>query len=344
MNRRDRILKYTVEYFIRHAEPVASKTLIEEYHLDYSSATIRAEMNALEQDGYLEKPHPSAGRVPSSKGYRYYVENLRENSVDEEFQYRVQTLLEQKKQSIDEVIAESLEILSKMTSLASVVLGPKASEESLISVQLVPLSKNSATCVFVTNRGYVENKTFVLDDKLSLEEVTKCINLINDRIKGTTIDNLVPKMEAIRPILSDFVLDQDILYQAILEAFIGFAKDRLETYGEEALLAQPEFSQDADSIKRLFQMLTSPEAFNKYKEGEGDILIHIGGEDDDLDEDVSVISAKIKVPGTKNGALAIVGPKRMDYDKVVSNLTYLLNEIEKHFASKADRKDKDEED
>lgn len=184
----------------------------------------------------------------------------------------------------------------------------------------------------------------MLDDKLSLEEVTKCINLINDRIKGTTIDNLVPKMEAIRPILSDFVLDQDILYQAILEAFIGFAKDRLETYGEEALLAQPEFSQNADSIKRLFQMLTSPEAFNKYKEGEGDILIHIGGEDEDLDEDVSVISAKIKVPGTKNGALAIVGPKRMDYDKVVSNLTYLLNEIEKHFASKADRKDKDEED
>ena len=341
MNRRDKVLKYIVEYFIRHAEPVGSKTLIEEYGLDYSSATIRAEMNALEQDGYLEKQHTSSGRVPSSKGYKYYIENLREKSVDEEFRYKVQEILTEKKKSIDEVISQSLEILSKMTSLASVVLGPKASEEELISVQLVPLSSTSVTCVFITNHGYVENKTFVLDEDVKLEEVKKCIELLNDRLKGTTIENLVPKMEAIKPLLSDFVLDQDILYQAIMEAFISFAKDRLETYGEQELLSQPEFQSDASKIKELLALLTSPEKFNELTPNEDEeIGVHIGTEETD-DDGVSIISAKISVPGVKNGAVAIVGPTRMDYDKVVSNLEYLLKEIEKVFNKTG--KDKDEE-
>ena len=96
MNRRDKVLKLIVEHFIKTAQPVGSKTLIEEYGLDCSSATIRAEMNALEVDGLLEKTHTSSGRVPSSKGYRFDIENLRERSVDEEFKYQVQTILDQK--------------------------------------------------------------------------------------------------------------------------------------------------------------------------------------------------------------------------------------------------------
>lgn len=342
MNRRDKVLKLIVEYFIKYATPVGSKTLIEEYHLDYSSATIRAEMNALEQEGYLEKPHTSAGRVPSSKGYRYYVENLREKSVDEEFRYKVQTILNEKVQSVEEVISHSLEILSEMTNLASIVLGPKATEEKLISVQLVPLSNNSATCVFVTNQGYVENKTFVLDENVSLEEVTKCVKLLNDRLNGTSISELVPKMEAIKPLLSDYVIDQDILYQAMMEAFISFATDRLETYGTDELFDQPEFQEDAKKIRKLLELFDSPKVFQSLTNEEDDISIHIGGEDE-KDDDVSIISAKITLPNRGESNIAIVGPKRMDYDKVMSNMEYLINEIEQYFAKKAKRKDKDEE-
>ena len=141
MNRRDRILKLIVEHFIKTAQPVGSQTLINEYGLNYSSATIRAEMNALEGDGLLEKTHTSSGRVPSSKGYRYYIDNLRERSVSEEFKYQMQTILDQKTQSIENVIKESCEILSQMTSLASIVLGPNAKEEKLASVQIIPLSR-----------------------------------------------------------------------------------------------------------------------------------------------------------------------------------------------------------
>lgn len=332
MNRRDRILKLIVEHFIKTAQPVGSQTLINEYGINYSSATIRAEMNALESDGYLEKTHTSSGRVPSSKGYRYYIENLRERSVPEEFKYQMQTILDQKTQSIENVIKESCEILSQMTSLASIVLGPNAKQEKLASVQIIPLSNTSATCVFVTDQGYVENKTFALNEEVQLCDIEKCVKLLNERLKGTAISELVPKMEAIRPILNDYVLDKDIIYQAMLEALVGFAKDRLDAYGKDNLFEQPEFANDATKIRRLLELFESPEIFREYEdESQGDISIHIGG-DSQNDEDVSIISAKVKIPGKQEGSIAIVGPKRMDYDQVVSAMEYLIDELEKKYA------------
>ena len=331
MNRRERVLKLIVEHFIKTAEPVGSRTLIEKYNLNYSGATIRAEMNSLEQEGFLEKTHTSSGRVPSSKGYRYYIEHLRERSVSDEFKYQMQSILDEKIRSIDDVIKQSCEILSQMTSLASIVLGPNATQEKLISVQLVPISKNSATCVFITDQGYVENKTFVLDDTTSLSDVESCVKLLNERLKGTSISELIPKMKAIKPLLSDYVIDHDVIYQAMLEAFVGFAKDRLSAYGKEELFEQPEFKDDASKIKKLIELFDSPEVFREIEEdGANEISIHIGGED--IGDDVSIISAKVKIPGQKEGSIAIVGPKRMDYDQVVSSMEYLINEIDKRYS------------
>jgi heat-inducible transcriptional repressor len=340
MNRRERVLKLIVEYFIKTAEPVGSRTLIEEYGLNYSGATIRAEMNALEQEGYLEKTHTSSGRVPSSKGYRYYIEHLRERSVSDEFKYQMQSILDEKIQSIDDVIKESCEILSQMTSLVSIVLGPNATQEKLVSVQLVPISETSATCVFITDQGYVENKTFVLNEKTSLSDVESCVKLLNERLKGTSIAELIPKMQAIKPLLSDYVIDHDVIYQAMLEAFLGFAKDRLSAYGKEELLEQPEFKDDASKIKKLLELLESPEVFREVEDEDGEISIHIGGESDS-DDDVSIVSAKVKIPGQKEGSIAIVGPKRMDYDQVVSAMEYLIQELERRYSS--ERKEKKHE-
>ena len=332
LTRSDTILKYIVEYFIKTAEPVGSHTLIDEYHLPYSSATIRNEMFALEKMGYIEKTHSSSGRVPSSKGYRYYIEHLRERSVSEEFKYQMQSILDEKIQSIDDVIKESCEILSQMTSLASIVLGPNATQEKLVSVQLIPISETSATCVFITDQGYVENKTFVLNEKTSLSDVESCVKLLHERLKGTTISELIPKMKAIKPLLSDYVIDHDVIYQAMLEAFVGFAKDRLSAYGKEELFEQPEFRDDATKIRKLIELFDSPEVFREVEEeDDNEISIRIGGESTG-DDDVSIISAKVKVPGQKEGSIAIVGPKRMDYDQVVSSMEYLLNEIEKKYS------------
>jgi len=339
MNRRDKILKLIVDHFIKTAQPVGSQTLIDEYHLDYSSATIRSEMNALESDGYLEKTHTSSGRVPSSKGYRYYVDNLREKSLDEEIKHRIQTVLDHKVQSAEEVIKESCEILSHMTNLVSVVLGPNASEEKLVSLQIIPISERSATAVFVTDTGYVENKTFSIGEKIKIDDVQSCVKILNDRLSGTPISGLVGKMQAIKPLISDLIVGHDILYQAMLETFLRFASDRLSLYGREQLFEQPEYSHDINKLKKMMQMLNSPNMIRDITALNNDELtIHIGEDDNEM-EDVAVISAKVKVPGHKEGSIAILGPRRMDYAKVINYLEYVVETLEKHFEDQSEKQD-----
>ena len=336
MNRRDKILKLIVDHFIKTAQPVGSQTLIDEYALDYSSATIRSEMSDLENDGYLEKTHTSSGRVPSSKGYRYYVDNLRDKSVDEEIKHRIQMVLEQKVQSTEEVIKESCEILSHMTNLVSVVLGPNASEEKLVSLQIIPIGDKAATAVFVTDTGYVENKTFNIGDEIRIDDVQSCVKLLNDRLSGTPISELVGKMQVIKPLITDLIVGNDILYQAMLETFLRFASDRLSLYGRDKLFDQHEYSHDINKLKKMMQMLNSPNMIRDITDlGGSELTIHIGEDDNDL-EDVAIVSAKVKVPGHKDGNIAILGPRRMDYAKVINYLEYVVATLEKHFESQDD--------
>lgn len=332
LNRQDRILKLIVEYFIKTAQPVGSNTLLDEYQLSYSSATIRNEMMELEKAGLIEKTHISSGRVPSAAGYRYYVDKLRSKSVDEEIKFQLQKLLQEKSKTTDEVIMESCAILSHMTNLASIVLGPNASEEKLVSIQLIPLSEKSATAVFVTDQGYVENKTFVTPDTVALKDIEKCVALFNERLRGTIIAELIGKMESMKGVLADYVKDHDVIYQAFLETFLRFATDRFSLFGQSNLMNQPEFASDIQKLKKMISLLDRPEIFRNIAEADdmSEISIHIGEEGDNLD-DISVITSKVKIPGHNNGTIAIVGPKRMDYERVVSAMEYLMGELTKYF-------------
>ncbi len=339
LNRRDRILKLIVEHFIKTAQPVGSQTLIDEYELPFSSATIRSEMNTLETDGLLEKTHTSSGRVPSSEGYRYYCDNLRSKSVDDDIKQQLQVLLDKKAQSIEEVIKESCEILSHMTNLASIVLGPNANDEHLVSLQVFPISANTATAVFVTDKGYVENKTFVLSETMSAADIENCVKLLNDRLKGTAVSDLVHKMEVIRPLISDFVTQHDALYQAFAQAFLRFASDRLSLYGKNELFSQPEFAHDADKLKRMLELLDSPAIIREVSANTEHASINIGNLGEHYD-DVSVITSKIKIPGETEGTIALVGPTRMDYDKVVSALEYVAKALSEYFAKSNKKENK----
>ena len=324
LSRSDLILKYIVEYFVKTATPVGSNTLLENYDLPYSSATIRNEMAHLESLGYLEKTHTSSGRVPSSEGYRYYVKYLRDNNyhdVDEQIKNQLALILDKRSKSIEDVLKESCEILSHMTNLASVVLGPNADEEHLASIQVVPLSKNSATCLFVTDRGYVENKTFVFDENVSLNDLKKCIDMINERIKGTAISMLVDKMNAIKPLIQSMIHSNDALYRVFAEALIKFTNDRMALYGKENLLDQPEFNSDIQKFKDSLQ-------FHIGKDEEGNGL-----------DDVSFVTKKIDIGGGKGGTITLVGPTRMDYDKISNALEYLAEQLMELYGDDDHRKD-----
>ncbi len=330
LTRSDAILKYIVEYFIKNAQPVGSHTLIEEYHLPYSSATIRNEMFALEKMGYIEKTHSSSGRVPSSKGYKYYCEHLRDKTVDETLKNSLQVVLEQKIRSVEEVIKESCEILSHMTNLVSVVSGSNGNVERLANVQLIQISENTLTAVFVTDKGYVENKTFIIPNTIKSNEVVDCVKILNDRLKGTPVNELVEKVEALKPILNDYVVSHDIVYQALLETFIRFAGDRLSLYGRDELFNQPEFMNDAEKLQEVFKLLNDKSVFKEVSNEFNDdakVKINIG----EANPDVSMVTTKFKIGDGEESTITLLGPTRMDYDKVLSALEYLTDELNKYF-------------
>lgn len=335
LSRSNTILKYIVEYFIKRAQPVGSHSLIEEYKLPYSSATIRNEMLALEKMGYIEKTHSSSGRVPSAKGYRFYCENLRDGTVKEELKNSIQLVLDQKIKSIDQVIKASCEILSHMTNLVSVVMGPDELEERLASIQMVQISDNSITAVFVTDKGYVENKTFIVPENISVKEVVSCVSLLNDRLKGTPILQLVEKTEALKPILNDYIVDHDLVYQALLETFMRFASDRLSLYGRDELFTHEEYKNDIVKLEKVFKLLNNQallkEVKKEIKEEESGCLIRIGDFNDN--PDVSMVTARIKLGGDRDSAIALLGPTRIDYDQALSALEYIAETLTEYFSN-----------
>ncbi|MCR4912125.1 MAG: heat-inducible transcriptional repressor HrcA [Bacilli bacterium] len=338
LSRSDTILKLIVEYFIKHAQPVGSQTLIEEYNLPYSSATIRNEMYALEKMGLIEKPHTSAGRVPSSKGYKYYCEYLRDKTVDETLKYSLQTVLNQKLQSIEEIIKQSCEIISHMTNLVSVVMGPDEKSECLARVQLIPLGDNTMTAIFVTDKGYVENKTFIIPQGMKAEDIIKCVDILNERLTGTPIPDLVDKMESIKPIIQDYVVSHDVIYQAMLETLLRFASDRMALYGKDELFNHPEFKNDADALLRVMKLLENQSVFKNVDDelasSNEDFIVKIG--DIEGNPDVALVTAKIRVGNEGENMISLVGPKRMDYDRALAAIEYLINELNNYFGEGGD--------
>ncbi|MFA7222237.1 MAG: heat-inducible transcriptional repressor HrcA [Bacilli bacterium] len=335
LSRKDLILKLIVEDFIKTAVPVGSNYLITKFKLPYSSATVRNEMATLEEDGLIEKMHTSGGRVPSTLGYKYYVENLKSNSVDSKLKNELKVVFDNSK-TVEDVVGESCKILSNMTNLVSVYLGPTSNKERLISVQLIPISKSSATAIFVTDRGYVENKTFIFDKTVNLDDLSKSVKLINDRITGTLISELPEKLETLRPLLKDYINDYTYIFNSIAKAFFEFAADRSEFYGEDNLIKQPEFKDNPEELKKIFELFSKPENLVN-------MLTHPDKSDKKVDtssdigtiDNLSVISREIKIPNSDKelGKIAIVGPKRMDYGKVLNALDYVVKELMNHLSN-----------
>jgi heat-inducible transcriptional repressor len=338
MTRQDQILKLIVEEFIATATPVGSKTLMEKYHLDYSSATIRNDMMELEEEGLIEKTHASSGRVPSAKGYKYYVEHLQAEGgadVDSQFKKEFQLILAKKSQSIEDVMNQSCQILSDMTNMATVVLGGDAQAEHLISVSVVPISDKAATAIFVTDKGYVQNKTFVIHNEKEAKDIMKCVEVLNKRLTGTSLDQLGNKIEALKPILTSVLgKSSDLIMEAFVEAFVKFAKDRLYTTGAQKLLELPEYGEDKKKLQNVLDLLNDPDKLEEFMESES--------EDDGTgicfskspDDDVAVVTQDFKINGLPSTTkVAVVGPQRMNYKKIIATLGYISQEINKYFAA-----------
>lgn len=328
--RRIDILKAIVEEFVETAEPVGSKTLVDKYRLPYSSATIRNDMATLELMGYLEKPHTSAGRVPSNKGYQFYCEHLLERPVDDEVKYALSNIFQKESMNVEEAIKESCKIISDMTKLTSGVLGPDSSKQRLEHLKLFPIDEKTAVCVFITNLGHTENKIFNFQDVVSVEDIKTCTDILNDRLKGTSIYELPEKLELLKPILSENVKRHEMLFNAFAGAFVKFASETLYFQGTSNIMYQPEFH-DIEKLKEFVKMLDNPSLWrNLGSENELSIVTSKGTELVWID-DLAVVSSDVKVNKQDSVKLMVVGPNRMQYDRIIGLLDFITKEIEKMF-------------
>ena len=322
--RQEKILKLIVEEYIKTIKPVGSKNLCDT--LKVSSATVRNEMQNLEENGFLEKTHTSSGRVPSEKGYRYYVDNLMKvKEMTGEEVYNLQRVFDNSKLELNDSISKSLQIISDMTNYTAIILENKSNEELLKQVEVIPIDKENVIAIVVTNTGHVENKSINIKGS-NLDEVKKIVELINKMIIGTPIDEVSYKLEfEIKPIIGSYIMNYETVYNAFYNAFSNF-KDENDVYskGKEKILSLPEFN-EVNKIKNIVSKLDD-ESLKKIEETNEGINIYIGKENE-LDEDLTIVKTKIKV-GSKDSTLAIIGPKRMEYEKVVSLLEYIKENVQ----------------
>ena len=322
--RQEELLKLIVEDYIKNARPVGSKALCDT--MKCSSATIRAEMNYLEEIGLLEKTHISSGRVPSEKGYRYYVDNImKPRELNGEDMLKLQTIVDNKSLQINDIILKSMEIISELTHYTTVVLGKQSSENLVQKVEVIPIDKNNMVAIVVTDRGHVEHKNISISG-VCIEEVQKTVELINKLLIGTPIDEINKKLEfEVKPIINQYVMQHEIIYNAFYNVFSDIvSKNDMSFVGKTNILNQPEFN-NVEKIKNLLNKFEDSSLFESVEEDDNDINIYIGKESK-LDDDVTVIKTKYKT-NTDEGTIAVIGPKRMEYDRVVSLLGYIKEHL-----------------
>lgn len=331
--RQEQILQSIIEEYIKSASPVGSKRIQEVLSINISSATIRNESAFLEEQGYLEKAHTSSGRVPSTKGYRYYVDHLMKSNDMEEIKLQIENIFKTRGSTIDQVLEKTSLILSEMTKLATVVATSRNTTEVVLSkVELVPLSGSSSIVVFVLSNGQIENKIVNLD-KVTLKELKISIDLFNERLVNSKISEIEFKSKAIIPVLKQQVKKYEFILQTFINALLHTGTSQSKTSGVKYLLENPEFN-DPIKIKKIIEFIesTSPFAwFNSQNKNANKASVAIGFETGLGNDDIAVVGTNFPTEGVGKGTLALIGPKRIQYDKVSDLLEWISKKIEDKF-------------
>ena len=326
--RQNDILKCIIEEYVKTARPISSKSLCKKFKC--SSATIRNDMAELESLGYLEKTHISSGRIPAEKGYRYYVDFLMEpKNISGADMLKLQTIFSNSQLDLNDAISKSLEIISDLTNYTSVVLGSSSKDNTLKKVEVVPISENKIIALVITDKGHVENKEIKLSERIDSKEVMKTTELLNKMLIGTPLDQVGYKLEyEIKPIISNYVKNYEVLYNAFYEALSNFSDEKSVKFsGKANILKQPEFDK-VDDVKNIISKFESKDIVSKIEGTDEEVKVYIGSESE-FDDNVTVIKTKYKTD-TNEGTIAIIGPKRMEYERVVTLLEYIKENIERN--------------
>jgi len=333
-DRKLRILQAIIDDYINTAEPVGSRSIAKKHELGLSSATIRNEMADLEEMGFLEQPYTSAGRVPSDKGYRLYVDQLMKiNELSENDVQKIKNAMDVRINELSQLIRNASVVMSQLTKYTSIAVTPHNKQSVLKAVQVVPIEQGKVLVIIVTDTNIVRNSLVRISENITPDFIIQVSNILNEKLKGFTLEMLKSD------ILSNEMEQLTSLpYGLIKPVFDGIEDlirtiDKPEVYleGTTNILNFPEF-REVEKAKEFLSILDEKKFIsdllinNLYNDN--DIVIQIGNENIiEGIKDCSLVTASYSVGNHVIGTIGIIGPTRMEYSKVVSSMNYIRNKI-----------------
>ncbi len=327
-DRKKRVLQAIVQDYIFTAEPIGSRTIARKYDLGVSSATIRNEMADLEDMGYIEQPYTSAGRVPSDKGYRFYVDCIMEKqSLSESEECFIKKQFVKKISEVERVIKQATEILSNLTQYTALIIGPNLGTSVFKFIQLSLLEEGKALLIIVTNIGTVQHKIIDIPPSISSKDLYRISHIFNSNLNGLELEKI--KKTILDEIYTD-LFKEKMTVKTIFELLDDFMKqkndEKIFLGGTLNILEQPEFS-NVDKIKTILGILEEKEVLKKLMrrdEASDGLIIKIGGENIYKEvHECSLITATYHLEGKVVGSIGILGPTRMQYSKTVAMVEYI---------------------
>ncbi len=337
-DRKVTILKAIIKTYLETGEPVGSRTISKYSELKLSSATIRNEMSDLEEMGYIIQPHTSAGRIPSDKGYRFYVDQImqeKDNEVTE-----LKDMMVQKVDKLELVLKKMAQVLAANTKYAAMISGPSYHKTKLKFIQLFKVEEHKLLVVVVVEGNIVKNTMIDIEEELGEQELLNLNILLNSSLNGLTIEeinlDIISRLKGDAGIHSQVV---ELVLNEVAEAIKAGGEDlQIYTSGATNIFRYPELS-EGDKASKLIGTLEHKEVLQEFVSeinGESSddtgIQVYIGDETPVQSmKDCSVVTANYDLGGGLRGTVGIIGPKRMDYEKVLGTLRNLMSQLDAAF-------------
>ncbi|NME82953.1 heat-inducible transcriptional repressor HrcA [Clostridium sp. SM-530-WT-3G] len=330
-DRKIKILQAIINDYIRTGDPVGSRTIAKNYDLGIGPATIRNEMADLEDMGYLEQPHASSGRVPSSKGYRLYVDKLMQSqdlTVEEDLKIK-QYIIDTAMLEVDKIVRQTSALLSELTKMTCIIEAPSVKKSFVKSIQLIKVDEHNLVSVFLTDTGLIKNHILKLKGIVPTSDVLNKINeVINARLVGLSIQDI--NLEVINNLQSE-IGDYDEIFNGILPLLYEAlnTSDSSEVFMEGAtnIFNYPEYN-DIDKAKEMLSLLNDKDSIMELLNPSDDITISIGDENyRPQAKDCSIISAEYSLGNRPIGKIGLIGPRRINYSKVITIMSEVVKEL-----------------
>ena len=335
--RQELILKTIINDFTQTHDPVGSKTVMNQLPIKVSSATIRNEMAVLEEKGLIEKTHLSSGRVPSTEGYRYYLDNLVEPlQISSSVYKRIINQLDQPFHQVNDIVQEAAKILSDLTNYTAFAEGPENSDLTISGFRIVPLFSRQIMAILATSDGDVHNQVYTLPYNVHGDEIERAVRMINDELAGKTLSEVTP--EFLEQTLGKKLKVSHVaeLIELVKDVISDAASEQMYVDGQINLLNNISLS-DVSNLRSLYELIEHNDLISSILNNETSlksdrypVKVSLGSElSNDLLKDYSLLTAEYSVGSHGKGIIALLGPDNMPYSQVIGLLEYFRNELAK---------------